>query len=275
MNEKPEECDANEEKADLATTTPSGCTCASTCHANWKTYDWCKTEGNCGKYYYGGFYYWDKCMHVAEADPNYNDLNWNEKQTHIWNRVLSNNEIRPPLSMAETLTEFFSQSWPTGYENEWDVKPVGSQKVLHPLGSICPIVFKIRNSNFTGILKNGEHHGIVRLGSTRYPEKGTNLIAGAAIKIFRTGKASANMVLFRDGDFFEDLEGSHDFNFFKFTLSNHLLGCKYLVKKIVNFKMGKDVGCPLKAGLSDLCTYDQEGKTAKDVVFPYKVYLTE
>ena len=273
LNEAPNDCNSNKGKADLATRTPSRCTCASICHNNWRSYDWCETEGQCGKHYYWGDYYWDKCIHVADADPSYNNLTWSQKQNHIWNRALSNKTIRPHLSVPKILKELFSTSWPKMFENEWDVKPVGLQKYFHPLGSVCPIVFKIRNSNFTGILKNGEHHGIVRLSTGRYPEKGKLSFSGfgAAFKFFRTGMASANLITQSDTNL-----TIQDFNFLKLPLNNHISACNNVFQKFINLKFNKNLpGCQFKLGMSDFCKYDQEGNVAKNVVFPYKVYITK
>ena len=263
--------DTVEEIADIATTTAHGCSCVSLCGTNYGTYDWCKTKDKCGHYEYFGFYYWDKCQYLSISDPSYNDLKWNEKQNRIWRRILTNDTIGPIKSEYATAIEFLSESWQTTYENEWDVMPAGRVKTIHPIGAVCPIVLDIRHSPFTGILKSGQHHGIIRMGPSKKFDKDSGIIPGCAIKVFRSGKRSANIITFKDGDFFETIEGSQNFNFFSFSLSNHISGCTESVKKALHLKFGKDVGCPTKLGLSDACTYDHDGFKEDEIVFPFKV----
>ena len=153
--------------------------------------------------------------------------------------------------------------------------PAGREKVYHSVGAVCNIALDIRNSPYTGVLKNGRHQGIIRLGPTKYLENGKGLIHGASIKIFRSSRSSANLLFFEEGDLFDNLRGSgtENFNFFAYSLSNHVSGCKkQIAKAIVRMKLGEEVGCFTKLGLSDASTYDQDGQMAENIQFPFKVY---
>ena len=45
--------------------------------------------------------------------------------------------------------------------------PTGRRKVVHSVGGVCKIALDIKNSIYTGMLKNGPKMGIIRMGSAR------------------------------------------------------------------------------------------------------------
>jgi hypothetical protein len=237
--------------------------CGTSIGAGYYGYDWCYTTDQCNNYhFYSG--YWDKCQYKNSAKPDYSDLSWERKQKQMWKNIVSDNTSGPSYRVAGIL----HQSVKTSFDNEWDVMPEGRKKFIHPTGVVCPFVVKITNSPFTGILQSGESHGLIRLGSAIPLNRKEGISPGAGIKFFRSGKPSANFVLLNK------IGPITDSNFFAVPLANHVpehIPMK-LIPAVLKFCQAKT--CPTKVGLSDLCTYDQDGNKSDNVKFPFKVSLT-
>jgi len=263
-----------EEIADPETTTPDGCCCTSLCNTSREAgnfaYDWCNTNDGCGEYgLFSG--YWDKCKYLDSAKPYYIAMEWKYKQSQMWANILSDNSIGP----FQEPTAFMQQSMQTSFENEWDVMPAGRTKLIHTVGPVCPFKVNIKDSPFTGILQNGEAHGLIRFSAANGNSLDVGFRPGAGVKFFRSGKSSANFVANPS----VNLVPNH--NFFAVPLSNHQPGLPNGVP--ISFvppgtlslllKLCQGQSCTSKVGLSDLCTYDQEGKKVDEVVFPFKVSL--
>ena len=183
----------------------------------------------------------------------------------MWANVISDKAIGPypnPLGIM-------SESVQTTFEDEWDVMPAGRKKYIHSVGAVCPFVVNIADSPFTGILKTGESHGLIRLGSAAPIAEGSGATPGGGVKFFRTGRSSANFVILHSLGPIPD----NNYNFFAVPLMNHIPEDTPAALIPVALKFCQAQSCPTKVGLSDLCTYDQEGNKSDDVEFPFKVSL--
>ena len=263
-----ERFDREEDIADAQTTTPNECTCTSLCESSIGAgifrYDWCHTNEGCGEYnFYTG--YWDKCQYLDRTKPNYIALSWEDKHKQMWANIVSDNALAPFPNAAKLLSE----SVQTTFDDEWDVMPAGRKKFIHPVGAVCPFVVNIADSPFTGILKTGESRGLIRLGSAAAIEDGAGVTPGGGVKFFRSGISSANFVILNQLGPIAD----KNCNFFSVPLFNHIPDNVALKLIPAALKFCQAQSCPTKVGLSDLCTYDQEGNKSEDVVFPFKVSL--
>ena len=260
-----EDCDRADEIADPETTTPNGCTCTSLCATSIGAgnfgYDWCHTSNKCGEYSPNRGY-WDKCQYLNTAKPDYTALSWEDKQKKMWTKIVSDNSIPP----YPNLLALAKASVKTSYDNEWDVMPAGREKFIHSVGVVCPFVVNIVNSPFTGILKTGETHGLIRLGSAQ-PVGPVGVTPGGGVKFFRSGRSSGNFVILNKLGPMAD----KNYNFFAVPLSNHIPEDvpKQAIAGVMKFCQAQP--CVTKVGLSALCTYDQEGNKPDDVVLPFKV----
>jgi len=261
------EVNREDEIADAETTTPNGCTCTSQCETsigagNFR-YDWCYTNDGCGEYnFYHG--YWDKCQYLCSARPDYTALTWREKQDILMENVVSDNSVGPYPDAAGLLSE----SVQTTFDDEWDVMPVGRMKYIHSVGAVCPFVVRISgDSPFTGIFQPGESHGLIRLGSAAPIAEGSGVTPGGGVKFLRSGQRSANFVILHT---LGPIPGEN-YNFFNVTLRNHIPEDMPITLAPAALKFCQAQGCPTKVGLSDVCTYDQDGNRPENVVFPFKV----
>ena len=87
----------------------------------------------------------------------------------------------------------------TTMDNEWDIMPAGRVKFTHRTGAVCKFSLDIKNSTFSGLFKNGNRIGIIRIGwnwdGGIFEESGPG--ASAAIKFLRSGVSSGNSVFQR------------------------------------------------------------------------------
>ena len=195
--------------------------------------------------------------------PEFNSLMWNEKHDQTWAKIVADATVGPYPNVSGILTE----SVKTVFDNEWDVNPAGRKKIIHSVGAVCPFVVNIKDSPFTGVFKNGQSHGIIRLGSAAPIKKGNGVTPGGGVKFFRSGKPSADFVILKA---FGPIE-NENYNFFAVPLSNHKLEEDPMGLAPLTRKFCQAQTCETKVGLSDASTYDQDGNKANDVVFPFKV----
>ena len=128
-------------------------------------------------------------------------------------------------------------------------------------------------SPFTGIWKAGAKvSGLMRLSpSTDFTnDKNPGLRPSVGVKFLRTGARSANFVAMKDLNALEN--NSH--NFFAPTLSNQLppeIISPITLRLVRRFCTTRQ--CINKVGLSNICTFDQDGNEYKDPIFPFRVFL--
>ena len=121
---------------------------------------------------------------MASSKPEFTSLLWNEKHDQTWSNIVADSAVAPYPNIAGIFTE----SMKTVFDNEWDVEPEGRKKYIHTVGAVCPFVVNIKDSPFTGIFKNGESHGMIRLGSAAPIGEGNGVTPGGGVKFFRSGK---------------------------------------------------------------------------------------
>ena len=150
-------------------------------------------------------------------------------------------------------------------ENEWDVLPSGRQKINHRVGAVCKFTLDIKNSPYTGLLKNGKTTGFIRVSLARSTNIDTYL-PSASLKFLRSGTSSANAVFLGYVDVWRLNVTNNIFDPEIQPLSNHLLTLPHspLLDQredndlsdnspphlITKFKQADD--CPAVVGLSDL-----------------------
>ena len=255
-----------QEVADPETTTTNGCQCSSTCGASvsdFYTHDWCYTENECGEYtFLKG--YWDYC--VYKNTPSYNDLSWQDKEKIIWDQVTSDASLGGYYP-----TKMFTESVMTTFENEWDFLPNGRQKVIHGNGAICKFDLEVsKESPFSGLLQAGSKvSGLIRMGpaTDSFADTTQGMSPGVSIKFLRTGTNSANFLLLHTLAPLPD----NSFNFFQAPMTNHLPA---EFSGVALYALGKKFcstgHCVTKNGISNVCTHDQDGNEAEELVYPFK-----
>ena len=255
-------------RADPETTTTQGCQCKSHCrasiHDRFKL-DWCPTQNNCGKKgLLSGS--WDHCVYKYSFSKDHSE-HWKTKHDRIWEKV----KHAPRKLGKYFVVKTWVESVITSYENEWDWMPSGRTKTFHSNGAVCPFEIEINKSSpFSGLLKPGKVTGIIRLGPGLYlMNKLNGLIPGASIKFLRTNVTSGDVVMLNG------LNPQPNYNFFGVTMSNHAARGK-LKDPRTNLlaKRFCQVGtCNTKVGISNLCTFDQNGIEQYPVNVPFKISL--
>ena len=95
----------------------------------------------------------------------------------------------------------------------------------------------------------------------------SGFLPGAAIKIFRTGTSSANVVLFNELNPLPD----QNHNMFAMPLKNHVGDdITDVVTIVASQKFCQTGHCITKVGLSHFCTHDQDGIEYPEPIFPFK-----
>ena len=149
----------------------------------------------------------------------------------------------------------------TTMENEWDVMPSGRQKINHGVGAVCKFTLDIKNSPYTGLLKNGKTTGLIRVSLARSTNIDTYL-PSASLKFLRSGTSSANAVFLGFVDIFRLNVTNNIFDPDIQPLFNQLLTLskspklnddKSTTQIIKKLKQADD--CPALVGLSDLTRY--------------------
>ena len=179
--------------------------------------DWCNTADDCGEYslVYG---YWDYCQYLASSKPDWVAMDWQVKQDLTWTEI----QADPTFGEYHSL-DMFTESVVTSFENQWDVMPAGRVKVIHGIGAVCPFSIDVAaDSPYTGVFKPGQVSGLVRMGAAAdwTSSLTPGMTPGVGVKIFRTGVASANVVMINSLLAIPD--DNHDF--FAVPLRNHIPG---------------------------------------------------
>jgi len=161
-----------------------------------------------------------------------------------------------------------SESMITSFDDHWEVMPAGRTKVIHTQGVHCQFDLAISaQSPFTGILSHGNQRGLIRMGSassldTDIAPHGTPMFPGLGIKFLRSGVRSADFVALRSSG------PGGSYNFFESMFSNHVTPPPELEAL---HKFTQASGCPNMVGLSDVCSYTQDGVQAIDPTFPFEI----
>jgi hypothetical protein len=210
--------------------------------------------------------HWDYCkyspMHDFEAQSH------QQKMDQLWARVIDpsvEGQSAPAHLAAHTLHKLVDYSMITPFEDNWEVLPAGRERLIHSQGAVCQIDLKVdSHSPFTGVLAPGTHPGMIRFGSAASLDEPLlpKIFPGFGIKFLRTGVRSADWVNLRTiGD-------AGSWNFFESQFANHAAPQEALVK--LN-KFQQASGCINMVGLSDACTYDQDGHKVAHPEFPFEI----
>jgi len=251
-------------------TTHDGCTCKKACGTNvYEDYgrcDWCYTKDGCGTSGLKGS--WDYCEYSPMQD--FESQLYSDKTAQLWSRITDPGVVDqsgPAHLFAKSLKDAVSISMITPFDDQWEVLPPGREKVIHGQGVMCQFDLAVRpDSPFTGILASGTQSGLIRLGSAvslNEPLIG-NIFPGFGIKFLRSGVHSAGFVGLRKAG-----KGG-SYNFFDSTFSNHVPPEDALVK--LN-KFQQASGCIDMVGLSDVCSYTQDGQKVDKPVFPFELFF--
>jgi len=149
---------------------------------------------------------------------------------------------------------------------------------MHAIGTVAPVKFVSAGDHpYTGLF-NGAEHGLLRAGMTLpgAPIDGVwfdKVIPGVALKLFRDGLPSSNIVLIPDVK-----PQECDSNFFAGYFSTHILETDPLQSPFVGFagkKLAQATACTNQVGTSNIAA--QSGQLSSNVVFPFKVefYTTQ
>ena len=150
--------------------------------------------------------------------------------------------------------DLFKESVLTSFDNEWDVMPRGRVKVVHSIGGVCKFTLNIQNSIYSGLLKNGERTGIIRMGSARDVSASAGVKPGVALKFLRTGRLSANFFVMNTLNSIPN----QNYNFFSVPLTNHIQPSTPAttferVSRAAGVRKFEQASiCSTKVGLSDL-----------------------
>jgi len=256
--------------------TAKGCKCKSNCGDDYMVdvgpigrCDWCRTHDNCGQFGIGGS--WDWCVYPGMKD--FEAQKHGNKSEQIWARITNASVVDksgPAPSAAQVLLNVVTISMITAFDDQWEVMPKGRTKVIHAQGVLCKFALVVNSNNsYTGIFESGKQHGLIRMGSAATlddPLAPSHLypFPGMGVKFFRTGVRSADFVVLRDSGAGVD----KGFNFMGSQFSNHGAPDPALVAL---HKFQQASGCIDMVGLSDACTYTQNGERVKNPVFPFQI----
>jgi len=258
-------------------TTVSGCTCkadskcSSTINSTFSC-DWCRTEGDCGTKSWGRLVTrqdsWDFCEYPPMV--RYEAQSASLKMTQLWNKVIAEaGTSGPTKSVLGVVGTMIGESMRTPFDNHWDVMPEGRTKVIHSQGVHCQFDLNIAESPFTGLFAAGTRQGIIRIGSASSNDRtGKPPFPGLSFKFLRSGVQSGNFVALRATG--SAPEGGGGYKFFDSEFSK-IVNPPAALKALMKFEQASD--CVAMVGLSDVCSYAQDGTLvpSDSVEFPYDV----
>jgi len=245
-------------------TTAQGCKCEkqASCNPSLAQHhrcDWCSVPRGCGSFAVTRGHY-DFCEYKHE--DSFTSLSADAKLQKLWKKVTGDRRVQPTLSRGSTLIEVLKLSMITTFDNEMEVFNAGRQKVIHQQGVVLQFDLEVDGTSpYTGILEPGQHRGLMRLGSAFNAD--SDVFPGIAIKFLRSGIHSANTVALRQTG-----ARTGQTQFFEEPLSNHVSPGDTL-DMLKKFSQG--TGCRSMTGLSDFCTYAQNGSRVRAVNFPYEI----
>lgn len=147
-------------------------------------------------------------------------------------------------------------------------------KYIHTVGNTATVKFVpvSNNEGYTGCFR-GVDNGIIRLSAAIQPDytKTTaagadgNFVPGFGLKFLRSGVASGNLVAMYSVD------GQPSWNFFENIFSNHIPDPMGSGQKALGSKFATATSKIGSVGLSDIATYDQNGKKEASPKFPFEL----
>jgi len=207
--------------------------------------------------------HWDYC--VYPASDKFDAQDHDTKANQLWAKITDESMVgksAPVLSVIGTLKSILTESMITAFDDHMETFPKMRKKVIHVQGVNCPFRLDVTSKQFTGILQEGSTTGVIRMGSAASLESGPGIFPGFGIKWLRSGVGSADFVALRE----TGPGGSWDY--FKSTLGNHVAPAGALQK---TGKFQQASGCIDMVGLSNVCTWTQDGQKVDKPVFPFEI----
>jgi hypothetical protein len=169
-----------------------------------------------------------------------------------------------------TVCPFFNQSFDATAD---EFGPNSTrQKVVHRVGVVAKVAYEsVGNHPYTGVFKSGsgKTDAIIRtgFGGTSDPGAPQNRSNSQAIKIFRNGRESANLLLMTD------FIGHSNWNYFEAVESTHVIDLPQGVKDLIkNFQESSPYAS--RVGTYQVAKYDADGVESKNPKFPYRLFFT-
>jgi len=203
---------------------------------------------------------------------HYQNKTAKEKQDILYNQVIAD-KTSGEFS-TEKQAQLFVESMNPSFDAPQDTFEglsgpfgiFGRSKVIHSVGGVAKFTYIPLKNKYTGVFK-GCTTGLMRLSTpTAYDSTPLSMVASAAFKFLRDGIPSGNVFAINS------LEGRDTFNFFKhdiysnpiFPSVNISYGGQLIISKFL------EASDWLMVGVSDLATYDQQGKREKPI-FPFNL----
>jgi len=244
--------------------TSKGCQCSSICGPSAPDFkcDWCYTKEKCGNFGISG--HWDYCVWPAQAKFDAQDHA--TKSNQLWAKITDEEYVGKSAEVtgfASTLKNILTESMITTFDDHMEVFPPARKKVIHVQGVSCAFRLKTTSKQFTGILEEGQTTGVIRMGSAASLDKaGPGMFPGFGIKWLRSGVGSADFVALRETG------PGGSMNYFATPLGNHVAPAAALQK---TGKFQQASGCIDMVGLSNVCSYTQDGEKVAKPVFPFEI----
>jgi hypothetical protein len=129
------------------------------------------------------------------------------------------------------------------------------------------------NEGYTGIFESGADHGLIRLSAAKKFDKTKssaaeaydNFTPGFGLKFLRDGVPSGNLVAMYG------VNGFDSWNFFKMDFSNHIPDAQGVALTLVAKKFATATPFVQYVGLSDIATWDKNGKKTDSPKFPFQL----
>jgi hypothetical protein len=119
-----------------------------------------------------------------------------DKLAYVWSLLLCNQTSAIPVALSTGL--IFTESMDPTVHFQSDFMPAGRQKAVHGDGVVCTVRLHIDNDNalnqYTGLLQSGSETAVMRLSSVLDPTVVGGPVPSIAIKFFKSGALSANIV---------------------------------------------------------------------------------
>jgi len=251
---------------DVPAKTLNGCTCLSECNINvlvqCASEVFCKVDASCeGAKKALGFGHYDFCK--FDKDVDYEELAADAKKELLLNKMQEDTTHSDFPSLLGVVTGIMGESVRVSFDAQSDVFPQKRTKVIHSVGVVAPIEWvSFGNHSYSGLFQGAEH-GLIRLSAAKQPDA-ESLAPGAAVKIFRKGRTSANFVAMPSLDGQKCSLG----NFFANDFNNHIAPPENFGLKILAAKFWQASYCPTMVGLSDFADGPAGG-----AVFPFRLTL--
>jgi hypothetical protein len=196
-----------------------------------------------------------------------------EKMNQVWTEVSKDTTPMQFYSPLEVAKIFLSDLKVT-FNYKGDVLPEDRKKLIHTLGNIAQADWVSTGDHpYTGIFK-GSTQFLVRFSvakqmdtsKTKAQEALGNFAPGISLKFLRSGVDSANLVaMFSTG-------GQASWNPFKNDFTNNFrLNSPSVAEFALSAKFSSVTNNISAVGLKDMAMFDQDGKKADDLRYPFKL----